>query len=395
MRVALVVTGGVDRSGRERVIPALLWLIERLARRHEVIVYALRYHEQSCSYPLLGATVRDLGSPGGFRRQYSALVDALRGDGVFDVVHAYWAQPAGLVATVAARRLGLPCLVTFDSGELVSIPEIGYGQQRFWRHRLGVSVTLRLASRLTVCSAQMARLARAHGATPTVIPMGVDADLFPSGEPPVEGPPWRLLHVANLNPVKDQRTLLEAFRRLIPRLPGIHLDIAGEDTLRGAIQDFARRLQVDAHVTFHGVQPIEKIAALYRQAHLVVVSSRHEAAGVVALEAAAAGVPVVGTAVGYIAEWAPERAVAVPPADPAALAEAVAAVLADRLRRRRIAEAAREWTLAHDADWTAAQFERVYHDLVHARRKPDSAATPSSDLNTADDSARPQSNNVP
>ena len=69
MRIALVVAGGVDRSGRERVTPALLWLIERLARRHEVVVYALRYLERACSYPLLGATVHDLGRPRGLLRQ--------------------------------------------------------------------------------------------------------------------------------------------------------------------------------------------------------------------------------------------------------------------------------------------------------------------------------------
>ena len=370
MRIALVVTGGVDRSGRDRVIPALLWLIERLARRHEVIVYALRYHEKACSYPFLGATVHDLGRPRGLRRQYAALVRALRRDGTFDVVHGYWALPSGLVAAAAGRRLGVPSVVTLDSGELVSLPRVGYGQQRLWRHRLAVTATLRLASRLTVCTGYMAELARAHSATPDVIPIGVDPDLFPSAVRPVEGPPWRLLHVASLNPVKDQCTLLDALRRVIHRLPEIHLDIAGEDTLNGAIQDLARKFQVDGHVTFHGVQPTDAVAALYRQSHLVVVSSRHEAAGVVALEAAAAGVPVVGTAVGYIADWAPERAVAVPPVDPAALADAIEAALADLPRRRRLAAAARDWTIAHDADWSARQFERVYRELVHARRKP-------------------------
>jgi hypothetical protein len=55
MRVGLIVTGGVDRSGRAHIIPALLWLIERLARRHELHVYALRYHREPCVYPLLGA----------------------------------------------------------------------------------------------------------------------------------------------------------------------------------------------------------------------------------------------------------------------------------------------------------------------------------------------------
>src|SRR5690349_4514078 len=71
MRIALVVTGGVDASARDRVVPALLWLIERLARRHDLHVFALHYHRKPMSYPLLGATVHDLGrvdGPPGFRR---------------------------------------------------------------------------------------------------------------------------------------------------------------------------------------------------------------------------------------------------------------------------------------------------------------------------------------
>src|SRR5919201_2869321 len=71
MRIGLVVTGGVDASGRERVVPALLWLIERLARRHDVHVFALHYYREPRTYPLLGAKVHDLGrveGPPGFRR---------------------------------------------------------------------------------------------------------------------------------------------------------------------------------------------------------------------------------------------------------------------------------------------------------------------------------------
>jgi glycosyltransferase involved in cell wall biosynthesis len=364
VRIALVVAGGVDRSGRDNVIPALLWLIERLARGHDVAVYVLRYHDQSTSYPLLGATVHDLGRPRGLLRQYARLVKALRRDGPFDVLHGYWALPAGLVAAIAGRRLGVPTVVTLDSGEFVALPDIAYGLQRRWRHRRAVNATLGLATRVTVCSRYMDRLARRHNATPALIPLGVDTSLFSPGADHDEGPPWRLLHVASLNPVKDQRTLLEAFRRVVTRVPDVHLDIAGEDTMGGAIQDLARQLGVAAQVTFHGVLPSDALAVLYRRAHLFVLSSRHEAAGVVALEAAASGLPIAGTAVGYLADWAAEdRAVAVPPGDSPALAGAIVALLADPARRRRLAESAREWTLAHDADWTAREFERLYASL--------------------------------
>lgn len=372
VRIALVVTGGVDRSGRDHVIPAILSLIERLARRHEVAVYALRYHDRPCSYPLLGATVHDLGRPRGLARQCAALLAALRRDGPFDAVHGYWALPAGLVAAAAGRRLGTPSVVTLDSGELVALPDIGYGLQRLWRHRIGVAATLRLATRLTVCTPYMDRLARRHGAIADLIPIGVDSRRFTPAERSdlaSDGPPWRLLHVASLNPVKDQPTLLEAFRQLLDRMPQAHLDIAGEDTLAGTIQQHARRLGLDGHVSFHGHQPAEALAAFYRRAHVLVLSSRHEAAGVVTLEAAACGVPTVGTTVGYLADWAPDKAVAVPPRNAAALADAIAAVLSDAPYRHRLAAAARDWTLAHDADWTADQFDRVYREIATGSRR--------------------------
>src|ERR1700716_108575 len=54
MRIGIIVTGGVDASGRERVVPALLWLVERLARRHDVHVFATHYYPGARTYPLLG-----------------------------------------------------------------------------------------------------------------------------------------------------------------------------------------------------------------------------------------------------------------------------------------------------------------------------------------------------
>jgi len=124
MRVGLVVSGGVDRSGRERVIPAILAFIERIARRHDVHVFVLRHAPQPCTYNLLGATVHDLGRvdgvPGlGRWRQERRLFAAVARTGPFDLLHAYWGVPAGIVCTRVAGRIGRPAIVTFDSGEFV------------------------------------------------------------------------------------------------------------------------------------------------------------------------------------------------------------------------------------------------------------------------------------
>jgi glycosyltransferase involved in cell wall biosynthesis len=117
-------------------------------------------------------------------------------------------------------------------------------------------------------------------------------------------------------------------------------------------------------VCFLGFQPSDLLIPIYQRSHLFVLSSRHEAAGAVVLEAAACGVPVVGTAVGYIADWAPDRAVAVPPRDPAALASGMHDLLLHPERRQQLAAAAREWTVTHDADWTSQRLDHVYSTLA-------------------------------
>ena len=169
--------------------------------------------------------------------------------------------------------------------------------------------------------------------------------------------------------MKDHATLLRALARVVADTPHVHLDIVGEDTLDGRVQRLCQALGLDAHVTFHGFQPADRVAAFFARAHLHVVSSRHEAAGAVSLEAACAGVATVGTEVGYIADWNGERAVAVPTGDAEALAAAILSLLADPARRAGLAAAARSWALAHDADWSATQFDQLYVETAHKRAR--------------------------
>ncbi|HJZ78389.1 MAG TPA: glycosyltransferase family 4 protein [Vicinamibacterales bacterium] len=367
MRIGLVVTGGVDESARERVVPALLWLVERLARRHDVHVFVLHYHRTPRSYPLLGATVHDLGrvdGPPGFRRLRvtARLRHAVAAHGPFDILHAYLGMPAA-VATRVGRMLRAPVVVTFDSGELVAIDDIGYGLQRRPMDRLAIAAALRRADRVTVCTTYTASMPALGNRPVDVVPIGVDPARFPS-TPRADGPPWRLLRVASLNHVKDYPMLLRAMTSIAAALPETHLDIVGEDTLCGAVQAQSGALGLDRRVTFHGFQPSDALAGFYARAHVHLMSSRHEAASVAMLEAACAGVPTVGTRVGYATDWATEgRAVAVPVGDADALANATIALLRHPSHREQVASAARAWTLAHDADWTAAEFERIYGEL--------------------------------
>lgn len=370
MRIAFVATGGFDRSGRVNVIPALLGLVARLARENTVVVYVLRYHDEPCCYPLQGATICDLGRPDGLWNQYRAVRAAIERDGPFDVIHGYWAVPAGLVAAVAGRRLGIPSIVTCDSGEFVALKSINYGQQLRTRSRLAVAAATRLATCVTVCTTFQAQLASQNGIKAHVVPIGVDRQIFtPARRPRAHMPPFKLLHVASLNPVKGQAVLLDALSTLVRGGLDVTLDVVGEDTMGGSLHATAERLGLSDRVRFLGFQSSHALVSLYHSAHLFVLSSLHEAAGVVLLEAAACGTPVVGSAVGFLADWSPDAALSVRTNDSRALATAIGALLTDPQRSQSLASRAHAFAVEHDADWTAVTFQTLYAELGRASRR--------------------------
>jgi glycosyltransferase involved in cell wall biosynthesis len=379
MKIALVVPGGVDRSGEFRVIPALLALIERLSAHHEVHVFALHQQPAPGAWDLLGAAVHNIGRGATRWRAVRAIVREHRRS-PFAVVQSFFSGACGLIAVAAARGLGIPSVVHVAGGEPVCLRDIRYGGRLTWRGRLQERVVLAAASAVTAASAPQLELLAQLGAAARRVPLGVDCVQAWPARAPVprrSEEPARLLHVASLNRVKDQPTLLRALAQLAQG-QGFLVDIVGEDLLAGAVQRLARELGLAGRISFHGFMTQRQLLPLMQEAHVLVVSSRHEAGPVAVLEAAAVGVPTVGTAVGHVAEWAPQAALAVPVGDAQSLAAALRLVLTDEELRLRLARAA--WTRAvwEDADHTARCFEGIYEELTprHLRASSATAARP-------------------
>lgn len=374
MRIALVVPGGVDRSGERRVVPALLALIRRLALRHELHVYALQQERAPGEWPLLGAQVHNIGGRSrrlGQLRAVAAICAAHRA-APFDLVQSIWSGPCGGVAVLAAKLLGLPSAVHLAGGELVAIGSIGYGGRQRWHGRLREALVLRGATRLSAASEPMLDQLAALGHTAVQrIPLGVDLDTWPARAPQARDgqQPLRLVHVASINRVKDPFTLLYALA-LLPRMGvmDFHLDVVGEDTLRGQIQALAERLGLAAQIRFHGFLTRTEAWPVVAQAHVHLVSSLHEAGPLALLEAAVVGVPSVGTRVGHLAEWADEAALAVDVGDAQALALGIARLANDESLRLRLAREAQRRALREDADHTAALMEAAFAALLASGR---------------------------
>ncbi|MGH3761612.1 glycosyltransferase family 4 protein [Actinophytocola sp.] len=152
---------------------------------------------------------------------------------------------------------------------------------------------------------------------------------------------------------KGVQDLLAALPRLRRAHPGTRLVVAGRGVQATALVEQARKLRVRRSVDFVGHLPDRSLVACLAAADVVVLPSRYEPFGIVALEAAAAGAPLVASTAGGLAELVVdgETGLSVEPGDVDGIVAGVRAVLADPAAAARRAKAAKA-RLATEFDWT-------------------------------------------
>ena len=216
MRIVLVVPGGVDPPGSERVIPFIHGLVADLSSRHDVLVIAVGHDPEPGTWPLFDATVVNVPVGRHSKADVARVVRsvsrlAARG-GRPDVVHGLWANLPGLAASVAARRHRRPSVVSVCGGEFASLADIGYGGGLSRGHAVdGASCDTNRDRRDGRDHVDERARRRARGGrVDEVIPLGADTSIFSASDSPTIAN--RLVHVGNINRVKDQAMLLHAFR---------------------------------------------------------------------------------------------------------------------------------------------------------------------------------------
>lgn len=209
-----------------------------------------------------------------------------------------------------------------------------------------------------------------------VIPLGVIPAFFAPPRPedgalrPPTAPPGTplILHVGNCEPRKNLEGLLQALQRLRASPGGLQArlwQIGGRfsEAQRALISRLG--LEGCVHQTSH--VPEETLPGCYRAADLVALPSWYEGFGFPVLEAMAAGTPVVCSNRSSLPEVAGDAALAVDPAEVAALAEALERGLRDAALRRELVERGREraarFTWAACAARTRAVYERLAGEL--------------------------------
>lgn len=293
-----------------------------------------------------------------------------------DLVHTHAAK-AGVLGRRAALALPrLPRLVHTFHGHVLH----GYFPRPV--SALFAAIERRLARRTDALIAVSARvreeLAVRHRVAPesafTVIDNGVDLSRFeaPYAEVrrrarlrlEVDDPGVPLVLVpARLVPIKGHELLFAALRRLPASARPLRVDLLGDGPLRADLQRAARSLPDGVDVRFHGFR--DDLPEVLPAADCVALPSVNEGQPLALIEAMAAGVPVVATAVGGVPDLVESGrdGLLATPGDAASFAFALARVLTDLELRRSLASAAREKALARHA------IERVVdeHLLLYRR----------------------------
>jgi glycogen(starch) synthase len=173
----------------------------------------------------------------------------------------------------------------------------------------------------------------------------------------------QLVYFGRLEYEKGVQDLIAALPRIRRRHPGTRLLLAGTGTQREFLAERVAAHRVRRSVDFLGHLPDDRLAALLRTADAVVLPSRYEPFGIVALEAAAVGATLVASDAGGLGEVVLDgvTGVSFPAGDVPGIADAVTRALSDPAAARRRSRAAKA-RLRADFDWTriAATTAEVY-----------------------------------
>jgi glycosyltransferase involved in cell wall biosynthesis len=296
-----------------------------------------------------------------------------------DIVHTHTAK-AGTLGRLAAWLAGVPVKIHTFHGHVLD----GYFSPAVTRMFVEAERTLaRMTDRLVTVSPRLRTQLLAMGIgrpeQVEVVPLGLDLARFERARP--ESPTLRpslglsvgtplLGIVGRLVPIKDHDTLFQTMARLQPNGPPAHLVVVGDGEERPRLEGLAGRLGLGDRIHFLGWRA--DLETILKELDVVICASRNEGTPVALIEAMAAGVPVLSTDVGGVADLLAhgETGWLVPPGDSPSMARAIQHLLGDEALRARLAAAGRAVALErHGVEGLIRRVEALYNTVMSERLK--------------------------
>jgi D-inositol-3-phosphate glycosyltransferase len=298
-----------------------------------------------------------------------------------DVIHGnYWLS--GVVGHRLKHDLGVPFVSTFHT--LARVKAEGGDPEPIWRETAEAEIVQCADAICVSCDAEEEQFRRLYGNPQgrlEIIAPGVEHAFFAPGEQSgarralgfdLDRP--LLLFVGRIQPLKGPDVAVRALAELgrpdaqLVIVGGASGDAGGDEAAR--IRALVDELGLTDRVFFVEPQPHHILSTYYRAADIVLVPSRSESFGLVALEAAACGIPVVASAVGGLLSLVDDHVTGrlIDGRDPSRYARAIAAILDDDTVRRAMSLAAVDRARSYTWNFAAARLRRLYSDLTVRER---------------------------
>jgi glycosyltransferase involved in cell wall biosynthesis len=282
----------------------------------------------------------------------------------FDVIHAHWVVPQGLIAALLKLRFGVPIVTTTHGGDLYALR--GKAAARTKQFALSKSDVITAVS--SALKDEVAALGIGDRRV-DVLPMGVDTTRFtPDARSEAlrrslnpDGP--LLLFVGRLVEKKGPRYAIEAMVGITKEQENARLVVVGEGPDAGSLRKLALDLGVGSSVAFLGSVPNAELPMYYASADVLLAPSivarngDQEGAPVVLAEAMASGCPVVAAELDGVRDTVIDGSTGliVPARDPYALSLAASGLLSDEPRRGQMARRS-----------VVEAAERLSHTVIHS-----------------------------
>jgi glycosyltransferase involved in cell wall biosynthesis len=364
-RIAIITHGGIG----EENIPAIINFIEHLSVTYDITAYSLSKFSKTFAPKNYKAKY----SPFNYNTKLflrvlwtSIIISKDHVMQPYQAFHGLWAFPAGWLATIFGKLFNKPSVVTFKGGEIVDLPEINYGFYHSNRNKKIIQWTAKNTNCIVSQSFYYAQKIKALGLEykrMEIIAGGIDTDLFCLNTSKKLEAPYQFLHIANLNKVKDQTSLLKAFS-IINEHINCQLHIAGTDTLNGEVQSLAQVMNLNNKIVFYGKLSQQELVSLYNKAHFFLLTSLSESQAVVVNEALASGVVVCGTRVGLIADLENEITLAVDVKEAEGLAAKVLQLIKNPELYYQLQKKGINWSNNNDINYSTEKYHSLYKSLL-------------------------------
>ena len=313
-------------------------------------------------------------------------VAKILGDFQPDVVHVQVSDPIGLSVVSYARHHGIPVVTTeHNQPEVITEPlkmpklvkrPIDALLANYFANRQSKSDFVTMPTKQAIYNLLDGRDFKVPVAA---VSNGVDLSEFRPGRPSslaykkygVSPDVPIVLYVGRVDPEKNVGAVLEAFSHVLEQVPEALMMVVGDGVDLVNLKKQARDLGILENVKFLGRVTGADLGEIYRMGTVFATASEIETQGIVLIEAAASGLPLIAVRAGAVAEICVNgsNGVLCQPGDISEMATAMVKILSDADLRRVYSEKSLELAREHDFERTLDKFENIYKRVISAHEK--------------------------